>query len=58
MALLFGSLRGRRALAWLKHRRGWIFARSDVIESVARLEEDNTPRLTEDGIARITEGTI
>lgn len=53
MALLFGKLRGRKALAFLKHRRYW--AATQSAPSDARATEDDAERITEDGLVRTTE---
>lgn len=57
MALLFGKLRGRKALAFLKHRRFWENGGgSGPGISQERVTEDGEERITEDGEVRMTEG--
>lgn len=48
MPLLFGRIRGRQALAWLKHRRWWI-----VNEHGGGGDPGDT-RITADGFRRVT----
>lgn len=52
MALLFGRIRGRRALAWLKHRR-WFFSHNNAPELTGHFvtEDDSAFFQTEDASA-------
>lgn len=55
MARLFGgNLRGRRALAWLRHRRYW-FTRMQPVESHAMITEAGVTMITEAGVTMVTE---
>ncbi len=60
MALLFGRIRGRRALAWLKHRRWWEWNRSGpggLFDT--RITSQDERRVTSDGSVRVLRpGTV
>lgn len=55
MPKITGHFRGRRLLAWLKHRRWWGLSHQDNTADV-RVLEDGTVRITEDGQVRVIEG--
>lgn len=55
MPLLFSQLSGRPALAWLKHRRWWMFFGhpSPSIYEIPRVTGDGTERVTAAGVVRV-----
>jgi hypothetical protein len=57
MALLFGTLRGRQALAWLKHRRHVQFKRLAPGPQDTRVDSDANGRVTSDAVVRVTQLT-
>lgn len=48
----------RSWLAFLHHRRAWVWLRDPLGISELRIMEDGEDRVTEDDISRVTEGAI